>query len=64
MKELLSLFILALFMTCVVSIPVLAKTTAKPSIRVIGGKKDDYKDSKGRIWYGGLQKLNIKVFIN
>ena len=60
MKELLSLFILALFMTCVVSIPVLAKTTAKPSIRVIGGKKDDYKDSKGRIWYGGLQKLNIK----
>jgi len=60
MKELLSLFILALFMTCVVSIPVLAKTTAKPSIRVIGGKKDDYKDSKGHIWYGGLQKLNIK----
>ena len=49
MKELLSLFMLALFMTCVVSIPNLAKTAEKKEIRVIGGKKDDYKDAKGRI---------------
>ena len=56
MKELLSLFMLALFMTCVVSIPSLAKTAEKKEIRVIGGKKDDYKDAKGRIQHAGLQK--------
>lgn len=47
-----------LFMVC--SVSVLAKTTEKPVIRVIGGKADDYKDSQGRIWFGGLQKFNIK----
>ena len=51
-----------LFIVCSVSVSVsvLAKTTENPVIRVIGGKADDYKDSQGRIWFGGLQKFNIK----
>jgi len=55
MKKLLVLLTLAQFMICAVPISVLAKSTEKKEIRVIGGKKDDFKDSKGRIWHGGQQ---------
>ena len=58
MRKILFLLTGILFIVC--SVSVLAKTTEKPVIRVIGGKADDYKDSQGRIWFGGLQKFNIK----
>ncbi len=52
MKKLLILLTLAQFMICAVPISVLAKSTEKKEIRVIGGKKDDFKDSKGVAWCG------------
>ena len=44
---------LAILLTAFVAVTIIQNAQSAEEIRVWGGKMDDFKDSKGRIWHGG-----------
>ena len=54
-QRLLFMLVCTVFTLWTLGVPILNEVSAK-EIRVNGGKTDDFKDSKGRIWYGGQKE--------
>ena len=48
-----SLFFLLVILAVFVAVTIVHDAQPAEEIRVWGGKVDDFKDSKGRIWHGG-----------